>query len=206
MELKGSDASIHLRVVNRAIACREPFVFTRYSDGELFMLLDKEIRLTPEGAWIDGVKVNNQKYAEHDCKTFYPNRDKDITEALSSAYMHKDENYIIGMPYACCVGENLLKGLLTKYGKPKLHTTANLLTDNNYPKFINTTLKIIQKRKVILIAHKSAYTNLFPNLIEHIGIEGDSGKEWRLIWEKVERVIKQTVVKTIYLYFHRRVI
>ena len=190
MELRGTDATIHLNRVNRAIACLEPFIFTRYSDGELFMLLDKEIKLTPIGAWIDGVQVNSQKYAEHDCKTFNPNEDKDITNALSEAYKHKKDNYIIGMPYSCCVGKGLSKDLIEKYGKPKLHTTANLITDNNYPKFIKTTLKLIQKRNIILIAHKSAKTNIFPELVEHIGIEGNSGKKWRLICDRVEERIK----------------
>ena len=78
-------------------------------------------------------------------KTFNPNEDKDITNALSEAYKHKKDNYIIGMPYSCCVGEDYQKDLIKKYGKPKLHTTANLITDNNYPKFIKTTLKLIRK-------------------------------------------------------------
>ena len=94
------------------------------------------------------------------------------------------------MPYSCCVGERLSKDLIEKYGKPKLHTTANLIIDNNYPRFIRTTLKLIQKRNIILIAHKSAKTNIFPELIEHIGIEGNSGKEWRLICDRVEKTIK----------------
>ena len=34
MKLSGSDASKHLNRVNKSLACLEPFVFTRYSDGK----------------------------------------------------------------------------------------------------------------------------------------------------------------------------
>ena len=117
---------------------------------KLFMLLDKEIGLTPEGAWIDGKQVNIQKYAQHDCKTFIPDRDKDIVRELAKAFVHSKHNYIVGMPYACCVGEELANQLTDKYGKPIIHTTANLLIDDNYPTFIEKTFRIIQNRRIIL--------------------------------------------------------
>lgn len=149
------------------------------------MMLDKEIRLTPNGAWINGIKVNSQKYAPHDCKTFIPSRDKDIVRELVLAYQHTAQHYIVGMPYACCVGETLVQQLVSLYGKPHQHTTANLLIDNNYATFIHKTLKIINTRRIILIAHRTANKAIFPNILEHIGIEGDSGVQWREILDRV---------------------
>lgn len=189
MKLFGVHAADHLKVVNRALACGYPFSFSRFSDGELFMLLGKEIRLTPRGAWIDGKQVNGQRYAEHDCKTFIPSSDVDVVEQLGKAYRYKRDGYIVGMPYACCVGEEMFRQLIAKYGSPDLHTTANLFTDNNYDAFIRKTVRVLQGRDIILVAHQSARTELFPRLVSHVGIAADSGKQWKAVHKELRKII-----------------
>jgi hypothetical protein len=191
MKLQGSDPEKHLRAVDISLATREPFVFTRFSDGELFMLMEKEIRLTPNGAWIDGVQVNCQKYLHHDCKTFIPGRDKDIISQLRNAYSHIRENYIVGLPYSCCVGEDLFAHLKSMLGIPKMHTTANLLINANYPAFLRRTLKILQTRRLLIVANKRAITRILGSAVEsHVELGDDCGSEIEWYYEKLHESIR----------------
>jgi len=180
-----SSQAVQLKKLTRLIALRERFVFTRYSDGELYMMLGKEIRLTPEGAWIDGQQVNSQRYEDHDCKTFFPDVDKDIIRALEDSYRYTETNYIIGLPYPCCVGEKLFSMLINRYGLPQLRSTANLLINCNYPYFVQKTWPIIQTRNIFLIANERADLRHIPNLIDFLGLGNDCGRDFKELKEKL---------------------
>jgi len=165
-----------IKALQRSLAFYEPFQFSRYSDGELFMILDKEIRLTPNGAWIDGSQVNNQKYEDHDCKIFNPSSDKQITEELIIALHNQVPTYILGLPLPCCVGDDMFTSMLNKARfEPSTYSTANLLINDNYPFFINYVLPILQKRKILLVANQRANASYFNNPVGHIKL-GDDAK------------------------------
>ena len=169
--------SKQIKALQKSLALFEPFQFSRYSDGELFMILNKEIRLTPNGAWIDGTQVNNQKYEDHDCKIFIPSEDKPLTRELISGLHNNVPSFILGLPLPCCIGEDMFQSLIreTNY-KPSNYSTANLLINNNYPFFVNYVIPILQKRRILLVANRRAYSGFFENLAGHIML-GDDAKE-----------------------------
>ena len=188
--IKGNlSVEAHLRIITRALACKEKFVFTRYSDGELFMLFGKEIKLTENGAWIDGKKVNSQQYAEHDRKTYLPDRDRKIVDMLREAYKYKADHYLIGMPLECCVGKEMFNELKEKEGIPKVYTTSNLLINANYPYFLEKTLKILETREIILIANKRAKTDRIKNLTNFVMLGDDCGHYIDEIIDEVDKIL-----------------
>jgi len=157
-----------------SIACMQPMQFSRFSDGELFMMLGKSIRLTPSGAWIDGKQVNTQRYEDHDCKTFYPNSDMAISNELIQAVGHTSPGYVAGLPLPCCIGQDMSTELNRVIGQaPVLWSTANLFINANYPFFIESVLPIILSRPVVLIANYRANTAVIPNLVGHIPLGDD---------------------------------
>ena len=200
MQLEGSDAAAHLKAVDRSLAIREPLVFTRFSDGELFMLIGKEIRMTPNGAWIDGIQVNRQRYLEHDCKIFKPERDQDIVRELSEAYKYEGgSQYIVGLPYKCCVGEGLFDQLKKTLGLPTVHTTANLIINANYHAFLNRTLRILMTRDILLVANKRANTTFFGDALKaHVRLGDDCGKNlnkyYSMMCSQIEEVGSEDLV------------
>ena len=165
----------HIVEMRKSVACYQPFQFTRFSDGELFMLLGKEIKLTPLGAWIDGKQVNSQHYDKHDCKTFIPSEDSHITTELLAALNYSAINYIKGLPLPCCVGKELfsqMKSLTTdQFGEN--HSTANLLINANYPYFIKKLVPVLSQRPIIFVVNKRACLDRFTNSLYHIKLGDD---------------------------------
>ncbi len=165
-----------IRALQRSLAFLESFQFTRYSDGELFMILEKEIRLTTSGAWIDGVQINSQRYADHDCKIFKPSEDKALALELIKALCCKVKSYVIGLPLPCCVGDDMFTSMVKKTGLyPSFYSTANLLINDNYPFFLGRIIPILQKRNVLLVANKRANAEFFNRVCGHIKL-GDDAK------------------------------
>jgi hypothetical protein len=174
-----TDQREQLKKLTRSLAIGEKIIYSRFSDGELFMMLGKEIRLTPEGAWIDGKRVNSQKYAKHDCKTFLPNKDQDIVLELSNAFRHKASNYIVGMPYPCCVGEYMYNQLTSIYGLPDKRTTANLLINSNYPYFVKVTWKMLQQQQLFMIVNEEADLSNMDGVVGSLRLTADCGRDYK---------------------------
>lgn len=185
----------HIKILTRALACDEIIVFTRYSDGELYMLFEKEIRLTGEGAWIDGVKVNDQVYEEHDRKTYIPGRDSKIIKMLRDAYNYKSNTYLVGMPLQCCVGEEMFSELKKTEGIPYNYTTSNLLINANYPYFLEKTMKIVKRKKIVLIANSRANYSQLGNVIGFIGIGDDCGQQIDQIKESLDAMLSRHPIR-----------
>ena len=165
-----------IKALQKSLALCEPFQFSRYSDGELFMILNKEIRLTPYGAWIDGNQVNNQKYADHDCKIFNPLEDKSLTQELVSGLHNNVPSFVLGLPLPCCIGGDMFQSLTREANfKPSNYSTANLLINNNFPFFVNYVIPILHTRRILLVANSRANSGFFKHLVGHIKL-GDDAK------------------------------
>ena len=164
-----------IKAMMMSIACKQSFQFSRFSDGELFMLLNKEIQLTPDGAWIDGRKVNSQKYPDHDCKYFNPLSDMAIVAELKSALIYSHPNYVKGLPLPCCVGREMFNEMLNLlHCNLSQWSTANLLINANYPFFISKILPILLLRPLIVVANKRASFCRMPSVFEHVSIDDNA--------------------------------
>jgi len=176
--LKSHDPAKHLRGLVYNIGCRIPFQFTRFSDGELFMLSNKEIQLTPSGAWVDGKQVNGQRYEDHDCKTFFPYTDNKISNMLRESLCSSSSCFVLGLPLPCCAGETMYRDFKLENNIQSTRiTTANLLINHNYPYFVTKCLPVLHIRPIIMVANRRADLSYFPSVIKHIKIGDDAKAE-----------------------------
>jgi hypothetical protein len=140
----------------------ENFAFSRYSDGELWILQNKELKLDA-----DVIQVADSKspgvYQSPDFKHYDPNEHGVYQQKLVEAYKHKQMNYFKGISCSCCVGkENFDWQIDLHGGDDDSLTWANLWVNGNYPLFITHTLPIFYSKDCIFVGHESADTSKLP--------------------------------------------
>jgi len=91
------------------------FGFARYSDGELSILENKELKLSA-----DVIQVGETKspgvYQAPDFKHYNPSEHIEFRNKLIEAYQHKQSNYYKGISCKCCVGDDAFKFQLDLHG------------------------------------------------------------------------------------------
>jgi hypothetical protein len=140
----------------------EHFAFSRYSDGELWILQNKELKLDS-----DVIQVGNQKnpgvYQSPDFKHYDPSIHGKYKDLLIEAYKHKQSGYYKGISCSCCVGkENFDWQIDLHGGDDESLTWANLWVNGNYPLFILHTLPIFYSKDCVFVGHESADTSNLP--------------------------------------------
>jgi hypothetical protein len=138
------------------------FAFSRYSDGELWILQNKELKLSE-----DVIQVGEQKspgvYKEADFKHYNPEVHNSFREKLIEAYKYKQPNYYKGISCKCCVGDENFQWQLDLHGgDDESLTWANLWVNGNYPAFIMHTLPILYSKDCVFVGHESADTSKLP--------------------------------------------
>jgi hypothetical protein len=140
----------------------ENFAFSRYSDGELWILQNKELKLDA-----DVIQVADSKspgvYQSPDFKHYDPKEHGVYQQKLVEAYKHKQMNYFKGISCSCCVGkENFDWQIDLHGGDDDSLTWANLWVNGNYPLFITHTLPIFYSKDCVFVGHESADTSKLP--------------------------------------------
>jgi hypothetical protein len=121
-----------------------PFAFARYSDGELFILQNKELRL-------------EHGFQPQDHKHFHPVTHQNVRQKLIEAFTYKSPNYYKGISCKCCVGEAAFyEQLALNQNQEEDLTWANLFVNSNYPLFLQEIVPIIGKRRVVMVCHQDA--------------------------------------------------
>ena len=138
------------------------FAFSRYSDGELWILQNKELKLSE-----DVIQVGEQKspgvYKEADFKHYNPEVHNSFREKLIEAYKYKQPNYYKGISCKCCVGDENFQWQLDLHGgDDESLTWANLWVNGNYPAFIMHTLPLLYSKDCVFVGHESADTSKLP--------------------------------------------
>ena len=120
----------------------ENFAFTRFSDGELFIMQNKKVVLA-ENHYITGDITGPNIYTKEEQKEFIPERDEVYRKKLLRCFKHIQENYFKGICTATDghVGqENFEWQLELLNGDEAGLTFANVLINANYRKFIEDCL------------------------------------------------------------------
>jgi len=110
-----------------------PFSVTRYGDGEMYVFEGRLGRNAVQEFQFDG--------QEH------------LQQELLESYEHKQDNYFVGVPCKCCVGEanfNKMKVLSKKEDK-KL-TWANIFVNSNFTYFQDSIVPQFKNYKVNMVA------------------------------------------------------
>ena len=144
----------------------EHFAFSRFSDGELWILQNKELKLSD-----DVIQVGEQKnpgiYKPADHKHYNPIEHTQFRDKLIEAYQYKQSNYYKGISCKCCVGEENFKWQLDLHGGDDDSLTwANLWVNGNYPLFITHTLPILYSKDCVFVGHKDADISKLPFVVK----------------------------------------
>jgi len=133
------------------------FAYGRFSDGEMYLLMNRSTTLGDGWYEIDGVRrkgsyhpINykelNAKNPDH--KFFY--------DALKEAYQYHDENYFVGLSCRCCVGEDNFKWQVDfRGGDDDNLTWSNLLINGNFNRFLSEMLPLFNNKKVVFICNEN---------------------------------------------------
>lgn len=141
---------------------KEPFAFTRFSDGELLIMQNRKIVIDSATAFVhDNWARGNWGPEEH--KTFDPEKDGKLREQLLETFTHKQKNYFKGICCKCCVGQQNYNWQFEHISKDEQELTwANLLINGNYKLYIEQMLPLMKSYPVVLVVNKLANISKLP--------------------------------------------
>ena len=146
----------HFFILFDKLKAGENFAFTRFSDGELRIMQNKELVLGKDFNKI-GRRKRRSVYAPEDRKHFDPKLHPHVHDKLMRAYRFRAHNYFVGLSCRCCVGDKDFKQMLKWYGEDdEFLTWANLLINANYPLFIEHMVPEFSNKKMVLIVNERA--------------------------------------------------
>ena len=144
----------------------EPFAFNRFSDGELYILQNKELVLDARQVKV-GQNVSEGIYKSEDFKRFHPEEHAFYRDRLVDAFKFRKKNYFKGLSCRCCVGEENFQWQLDFHGDyDENFTWANLLVNGNYPKFIHEMYPLFNQYKTVLVCNENADLSVLPFLVK----------------------------------------
>ena len=146
----------------------ENFAFTRFSDGELFILQNKHLLLSNDH-YITGDVSGRNIYTEEEQKEFKPEEHQFYREELEEAFLHTQEGYFKGICTATDghVGRENFEWMLEYHGGDHDNLTySNLLINANYHRFIEEMVPLMVNRKILYVVNKLANVSNLPFEIE----------------------------------------
>ena len=156
------DFKEHFFILYNKLKHNENFAFSRFSDGELRIMQNKELILG-DGYNKIGNTVTPGNYFIEDRKHFNPNEHQHIHNKLMESYIFKKKNYYVGLSCRCCVGEADFKQMIEwRGGDDEFLTWANLWVNGNYPLFREYMIPEFSNHNIVFILNKNANLNGLP--------------------------------------------
>jgi hypothetical protein len=156
----------HFSYLSEKIKNKENFAFARYSDGELYILQNRELKLD-QGLIQIGDSKQIGIYQPADYKHYDPKQHGESYNRLIEAYKHRQPNYYKGITCSCCIGKNDFDWQIELHGgDDESLTWANLWVNGNYPAFITHTLPMFYNRECVFVGHNSADISKFPFFVK----------------------------------------
>lgn len=141
---------------------KEPFAFNRFSDGELFILQNKELILGENLVKV-GDTITAGIYKKEDHKHFDPEQHQFFQEKLVDSFRFSKKNYFKGLSCRCCVGDVDFKWQLDfLQGNTENLTWANLLVNGNYEAVINEIYPLFNEYKTVIVCNDKADITPMP--------------------------------------------
>lgn len=150
-----------LKKFEKKIKKKKNFAFSRFSDGELFVLQNKKLVIS-KNYWLLDKKKTFAKFSKDEQKTFLPNKHQFYRKKLYDSLKFKKKNYYKGIACRCCNGLKNVKFMKQIGNDDNNLTFSNLLQNGNYPYFIRNFIFLFKKREIIIISNKAASTINLP--------------------------------------------
>lgn len=129
----------------------EPFAFSRFSDGEIFIMQNKRVTLS-SNFYITGDKAGKNIYGPEERKEFIPGQHDMYRNKLIESFNHKQEGYYKGIPSK----RDIHIKFETNKDEEDL-TFANLFINANYKNFIEEIVeKVFPNKKIVYVVNKRA--------------------------------------------------
>ena len=146
------------------IANQQNFAFTRFSDGELFIMQNKIVVLA-DNHYITGDVRGPNRYTKEEHKEFYPEKHQKYRQKLLECYKHNQDRYYKGICTSVDghVGRENFEWMVDVHGgdHPNL-TYANLLINANYRRFVEEMVPLFVDRDVMYVVNSMADVSNLP--------------------------------------------
>jgi len=194
------------------VSSKEPFAFSRFSDGEVTILRNKKLTLG-DGFFVQAdvhgenpYKVPENTYPEEERKHFDPESDSKFQKRLVESFVFKKRNYFKGIPpqngifdtnhsWSFCVG---------MYGdKDHEHLSfTNVMINDNYKRFIYEMLPVFKNKKIVLVSNENSDLSDLPfDIVKHFPIGSNCIKNNLDLVEECKVWIQENGIKNhIFLF------
>ena len=152
----------------RMLKDKENFAFTRFSDGELFIMQNKTVVLA-DNHYITGNIRGQNRYTKEEHKEFYPQMHQKYRKKLIDCYKYNQFNYFKGICTSSDghVGKENFDWMVKFHGGDhETLTYSNLLINANYRRFVEDLIPALTDRKIIYVVNEMAHTENLPFDIE----------------------------------------
>tara|TARA_R110000824_G_scaffold1178_3_gene6337 strand:+ start:877 stop:1671 length:795 start_codon:yes stop_codon:yes gene_type:complete len=181
----------------------KPFAFTRFSDGELYILQNRECWIKTSTCQVRE-QVHQGFWGEEELKSFNPETDQSLREKLQECFSHKQENYFKGISCKCCVGEKDWAWQFENAVSPdeEYLTWANLLINGNYIDFITQMFPAMKEHKVVYTCNKLANLKKLPlDLVKDFRVGQNCHiNDIHLVEEMKEWISKNKIQNHLFLF------
>jgi len=156
------DFTEHFFMLYDKFKAKENFAFSRFSDGEMRIMQNKELVLG-DGFNKIGGRRRRSHYEPEDKKHFDPKKHQFLREKLFEAYRYKAYNYYVGLSCRCCVGFSGFRQMVNwRGGDDEYLTWSNLWVNANYPLFKKYMIPEFSNRKMIYVVNEKADLSGLP--------------------------------------------
>lgn len=179
------------------------FNLLRFSDGEMFLLQNKEIILKSETIKVQDVveskdgwySDNNIPRPDYDQKHFHPIKHSLFRDSLVNSFLYNSSNFYRGISCKCCVGDISWDWQMKNLdGDSDTLTWSNLFLNSNYPLFLKEFYPEIIKRKAYFIGNEQAKTSSLPWVKKHFKVGVDIFSNYQKYIDEVKSFISENNV------------
>jgi len=143
------------------IKSKQPFAFTRFSDGELYMMQNRKFKIEKDKVFLRE-QAHSGHWGEEELKEFIPEEQQMYREKLIETFKFVKHNYIKGISCKCCVGEEDWKWQDQHLKSDEQLTWANLLINGNYVNFVEQMVPEFNNYDVVYICNHMANVDNLP--------------------------------------------
>jgi hypothetical protein len=154
-----------------------PFSFSKYADGEWFMMRD--------------IPINNNEFNYTQEDTFYK-------EMLIKSFKFKDDKYIVGISCPCCQGEESEKMKIFSEQKDSNLTFANLFVNSNYDFYKENFIPEYNNWDIHLIANKNSKIDSLPFKIEKFYPVDNTA--WKFNYHLIDEINNLNLSNKLFLF------
>ena len=188
---------------------KEPFAFSRFSDGEVSVLKNKHLVLAENYFIQEDVYGENAvrapiPYMEEERKEFDPEKHSFYHQKLVEAFTFRKHNYFKGIPGTNEWGRQAFDYCVDLYGQDDHEhlSYSNLMINGNYDLFIKMMVPEFKSREIIMVCNENATFESLPFSIKKDFRIGSNCmvNNYDLIEQMKEYISKNKIKNHVFLF------